>query len=608
MLRPFPILWLRAILGIGALAVVFFSTVCLSGAESSTSELSGPVTFYGVAERIRGFDPVMAGDVASALAISRIYEGLLQYAYLKRPYAVEPCLAAALPQVSTDGLTYTFAVRRGIYFQDDPCFTATGGKGRELTASDFVYAIKRVADLKTGSTGFWAFNDRIIGLDEFRAASGGDKPTDYNLPVEGLSAPDRYTFRIRLKRPYPQLLWIMTMHYAFAVSREAVLYYGDDFVNHPVGTGPYILKSWKKNYRLEYERNPKWSQTGRIELYPSEGASDDAAQGLLADAGRPIPTIDRIVQYVVSDTSTMWFMFLKGQLEMSGISRDNWNAVISADKTLNGDLAARGIRMYASPVMETYYIGFNMDDPVVGPNKRLRQALTCAFNSETYIRFYNYRVIRALGPIPPGVAGFENQQSPYPFDLERSRKLLAEAGYPEGKDPKTGRRLKLAIDLGNANDPEVRAAVELFADFMGKIGVVIEPIYNNWPTFLGRMERRQTQLFRLAWVADYPDAENFLQLFYGPNSSPGPNHCNYVNKEFDALYEKARVMPDSAERTALYRQMAAIVVEDCPWLFEQHPLSYALTQAWLKNYKPHDFPYGMGKYYGIDPAARARFK
>ncbi len=477
----------RAGLVVGVLTGMVLLSACRYKTGPVAAEPAGQTTFYGVAERIRGFDPVMAGDVASALAISRIYEGLLQYSYLRRPYAVEPCLAASLPLVSADALTYTFTVRRGIYFQDDPCFTATQGCGRELTAADFIYSIKRVADLKTGSTGFWAFNDRIVGLDEFRAASAGDKPTDYSRPVEGLSAPDAYTFQIRLKRPYPQLLWIMTMHYTFAVPHEAVAFYGADLVNHPVGTGPYVLKAWKKNYRLEYVRNPKWAQTGRIERYPAEGAPDDAAQNLLADAGKPLPLVDRVVQYVIGDTSTMWFMFLKGQFEMSGISRDNWNAVISSEKALNQDLTAKGIRMFSSPVMETFYIGFNMDDPVVGPNKKLRQALTCAFNTDTYVRFYNDRVIRAKGPIPPGIAGFEDQRTPYPFDLERARRLLAEAGYPDGKDPKTGRRLKLTIDLGNANDPEVRASVELFADFMGQIGVLIMPVYNNWPAFLERI-------------------------------------------------------------------------------------------------------------------------
>lgn len=603
------------------LCLLFFGFFNFLSPAADINSAENPNTLYGVAERIRGFDPVMAGDVASALAISRIYEGLLQYSYLARPYRVEPCLCEKMPDISDDGLVYTFTIRKGIFYQDDPCFTASAGKGRELTADDFVYSIKRVADLKTGSTGYWAFNERIVGLDEFRAASAGERPTDYTIAVEGLTAVNRHTLRIRLKQPYPQLLWILTMHYTFAVPREAVEYYGRDFVNHPVGTGPYCLKSWIRNYRIEYARNPKWEQIGRMEpfdsdqglehverRYPANGSGQDAELGLLADAGKPIPFIDRIVQYVVGDSTTLWFMFLKGQMESSGISRDNWDAVITSEKTLKNELAGMGIKMFSTPVMETYYIGFNMDDAVVGNNKLLRQALSCAFNTEQYVRFHNHRIIRAAGPVPPGIAGFEKQVAPYPFNLDLAQDLLSKAGYPEGKDPKTGRRLKLNLDIGNPNDPEVRASVELFSSFMERIGVQIVPVYNNWPTFLARLERRQAQMFRLGWVADYPDAENFLQLFYGPNCSPGPNHCNYRNKEFDVLYEKARIMGNSPERTALYQQMAAIVTDDCPWVFEQHPLSYGLHHHWLKNYKPHDFPYGMNKYHAVDYEAREQWK
>lgn len=600
----------------GRLGIIFrLAAVPLAAACSSmpapaadTSGFQSPNTLYGVAEKIRGFDPVVAGDVASSLAISRIYEGLLQYSYLDRPYRVEPCLAESLPDISADNLTYTFKIRRGIYFQDDSCFTATGCKGRELIAADFIYAIKRVADSKTGSTGYWAFNGRIAGLDEFHAASAGESKTDYDRPVAGLEAPDSHTLRIRLKQPYPQLLWILTMHYAFAVPREAVERYGQDFVNHPVGTGPFRLKSWIRNYRIEYERNPKWAETGRVELYPSAGEERDQAASLLACAGQRLPLLDNIRQFVVGDSTTLWFMFLRGQVESSGITRDNWDAVVTSEKALNGKLVRMGISMSSAPVMETYYIGFNMDDPVVGCNLALRRALASAFNTDQYVRFYNHRIIRAAGPIPPGIAGFDRQAEPYPFDLDRARALLAEAGYPGGKDPRTGRRLKLSIDIGNPNDPEVRASVELFTAFMDRIGVQIEPVYNNWPTFLARIERRQAQMFRLGWVADYPDAENFLQLFYGPNASPGPNHCNYRNKAFDALYEQARVMNDSPERTALYQRMAAIAVEDSPWIFEQHPLAYGLHHHWLKNYKPHDFPYGMNKYHAVDWEERERWK
>jgi len=292
------------------------------------AEKPGEMVLYGETSMIRGFDPVKAGDVPSAIAISRIYEGLVQYSYLVRPYRVEPALAESLPRVSEDGLTYTFPIRKGIYFQDDPCFTNTAGKGRELTAEDFVYSIKRAADPKNESTGYWVFSERIVGLDEFRAVAGKEKITNYDRPVEGLTAPDRCTFQIRLTRPYPQLMWILTMQYAFAVPREAVDFYGPEFINHPVGTGPYVLSSWRRNYSVEYTRNPKWAETGREEWYPSEGEPDDRAKGLLADAGKPIPFIDRVVEYVIEDDSTQWLKFVMGDLESSVISRDNRDVVI----------------------------------------------------------------------------------------------------------------------------------------------------------------------------------------------------------------------------------------------------------------------------------------
>ena len=568
----------------------------------------GEMVFYGETARIRGFDPIRAGDVASALAASKVFEGLLQYAYLDRPYRVEPLLAEALPKVSRDGLTYTFRIRQGVFFQDDPCFGATGGKGRELVAEDFVYSMKRIADLKNGSSGYWAFNERIAGLDEWRAASGGPGPTDYDAPVDGLRALDRHTLRIQLKRPYPQLLWILTMHYAMAVPREAVEYYGTEFVNHPVGTGPFILKSYRQNYRYEFVRNPKWAETGRVDRYPASSADPNDPPELLADAGKPVPFLDRIIQYVIEDATTEWLMFLTGQMESSGVTRDNWDAVITQEKLLTPELVGQGIRLLSAPTLDIFYIGFNMDDPVVGKNKALRQALTCAFDTQAYIKFYNHRITRPNGPIPAGVAGYTDRPSPFPFDLERAKKLLAEAGYPEGKDPATGRRLQLTLELGSAENPEFRQAAELFCHFMERIGVVVQPSYNNWPTFLEKMERRQAQLFSLGWVADYPDAENFLQLFYGPNSSPGPNHSNYATPEFDRLYEQAREMQDGPARTELYRKMADLVVEDCPWIFTSNPLSYGLQHHWLGNYKYHDFPYGMVKYYRIDTEARTAWK
>ena len=553
--------------------------------------------FHAETARIAGFDPARIGDLASIQAVSKMYEGLLQYAYLERPYRVEPCLAESMPERSADGMVYTFRIRQGIYFQDDPCFTNRAGQGRELAASDFVYSIKRVADLKVASPGYWVFRDRIAGLDEFRSRTATGA-TDYDAPVAGLETPDRYTLRIRLKRPFPALLWILTMNYAYAVPREAVEFYGDDFVSHPVGTGPHILKSHIHNYRLEFVRNPKWRERGRCDHYPVTGPDSDRRAGWLADAGMPIPFVDRIVQYVVTDPSTRWLLFLSGQLDVTALTRDNWDAVVMKDRTLSPALSSRGIVMEAAPSIDTAYIGFNMDDPVVGANRFLRQAMMAAFNRERWVSFQNGRVTPAAGPIPPSLRVSDPDVSAFPFDLARARDLMVKAGYPGGKDPATGRRLELTLELGAA-DPETREMAEVLASFMEQIGLVIRPSFNNWPSFLKKIDQRRAQIFYLTWMADYPDPENFLQLFYGPNGTPGANRCNYRNSEFDTLYEAAALLSEGAEKRSTYARMAEIVKEDCPWLFLHHSMTVILRHPWLSNYKPHDFPFGMTKYYQL---------
>ncbi len=542
--------------------------------------------------RIRGFDPAHAGDMASVIATGRIYEGLLQYAYWDRPYRVEPLLADGWPEVSEDGRTWRFRIRRGIYFSDDPCFVATGGKGRELVAQDLVYSIKRIADVHVGSGGYWVFRGRIEGLDDFRAASQGEEPTDYSREVEGLRAVGPHELEIRLTEPYPQLPWVLAMPYAFAVPREAVDAYGERFVNHPVGTGPYVLAAARQNYRYEYRVNPKWAQTGRREAMPVGAPT--------SDAGRPLPLIPRLVDVVVGDPSTAWLMFLSRQLDRVDVSRDQWDSIITPERTLRPELAERGIVLEQSPQLAVSYTAFNMDDPVVGGNKALRQALTCAFDSAQWMEFQNGRIVIPTGPIPPGVAGHVSDPPPYAFDLDRARALLAEAGFPGGRDPATGRRLVLRLEIGAADNPEARQAAELMANFMERIGVVLEPSYNNWPAFLQKIARREAQLFSLTWVGDYPDAQNFLQLFASGNVSPGPNRANYVSEEFDRLYAELVRLPESPEREALCRDATAVVLEDAPWILTAYPLAFAVRHERLENHVRHDFSWGMEKYWRLE--------
>lgn len=567
-------------------------------AQSLPSQAGAGLSVYkGETARIRNFDPAKAGDVSSALAVSKIYEGLVQYSYLDRPYRVIPHLAESMPEVSSNGLQYTFRLRKGVYFQDDPCFEKSGGRGREVTAEDFIYSFKRLADAHVGSSGYWGFRGKIAGLDDFRAATSRG-PADYGIAVEGLQAPDRYTLQLKLTHADPALMWFLAMSYAAVVPREAVEFYGERFARHPVGTGPFVLESWSQNYRVTYVRNPKWKETGRLDLYPAGGAPDDGAAGLLADAGKPIPFLDRIEESVIGDPSTQWLLFLSGALVMSGISRDNWDAVMTDKGELNGDLVKKGIALAREPALDVSYLGFNMDDPVVGRNKALRQALTCAFDRERWRTFQNNRVIEAVGIVPPAIRPWSRAGSPFSYDVKRAAELLVKAGYPEGRDPASGRRLELTLELGGG-DTSSRETAELLAHFMQQVGVVLRPSFNNGPAFFKKLEQRQAQVFLLGWIGDYPDAENFLQLFCSANVSPGINHCNYRNAEVDRLYDAAAVTLDEGERSKLYARMDDIIVEDCPMIFLHHSVSFGLRHAALRNFKPHNFPYGMIKYYRL---------
>jgi len=566
----------------------------LTGCSRPSEDAAASIpTIRMTTARIRGFDPAHAGDQASISAVGKVYEGLLQYAYWDRPYRVEPLLAAAMPEMSEDGLIWRFTLRPGIYFTDDLCFAASGGKGREVVAQDMAYSIQRIADVKVGSGGYWVFRDKIQGLDDFREASRGDAPTDYNQPVSGLRVTGRHTFEIHLTQPYPQLPWVMAMPYAFVVPREAVETYGTEFVNHPVGTGPYVLAKAQQNYRYEYWENPTWVATGRREFM-----SEDAPT---PDAGKPLPLVKRIVDSVVGDPSTAWLMFLSGHLDLTAVSRDHWDSIITPDKRLRPELAANGMVLSQSPQLSVSYTAFNMDDPVVGPNLALRQALACAFDSEEWKEFQNGRLMIPNGPIPPGVAGTSDTPSPYSYNLDRARQLLEEAGYPEGKDPATGRRLKLILELGSADNPETRQAAELMSSFMARIGVVMQPSYNNWPAFLQKIERRQAQLFSLTWLGDYPDAQNFLQLFASANASPGPNRANYHNDAFDDLYRELIVLPESPEREAYCQEASAVVMADCPWILTAYPMAFGVRHDRLRNYKQHDFSWGLEKYWNLQP-------
>ncbi len=567
------------------------TALLVAALAASSLAVGAPTTLRRTVDRMPSFDPIQSESVGAMRCVSLVYETLLEYDYLARPYRLRGCLAEGLPDVSADGRTLTFHLRRGIRFGPDPCLgrdPATGEPAtREVVALDVVYAFKRLADAKLGSPGYWTIEGKIEGIEAFREASKSKAPTDYSITIAGLRALDDATLEMRLVAPAPDFLWVLAMPYTAVVPHEAVEHYGVDFESIEVGTGAYRLVGWRRNYRYAFERRP-----GR------DVARD--ATPLLPDAKEAVP-IERIVYLVMEDPSTRWLSFLSGGLDVAGeISRDNWDAVIGPDGALTADMRRRGVRLLSKPSLDTYYIGFNLDDPVLGGNAKLRQALSCAADSRQLETLNAGRVVGATGPVPPGIAGRLETPPPYAHDVEKAKALLAEAGYPDGIDPATGRRLALVLELGRT-DQEIRETAELFASFMDRIGVVVKLQYNNWPSFLKKIARREAQMFLIGWMADYPSALNFMQLFIGRNVSPGPNRSNYANADYDALYDRADATLDGAARLALVAEMQTHIREACPWIFLYHRKDNLLLLPRVRNVVLHDFPYGVEKHWRMAP-------
>ena len=455
-----------------------------------------------------------------------------------------------------------------------------------------------MADAKNISTGWWLLDGKIKGLNQWRDKYAQADQTNYDEKVEGLQALDDYTIQFILSRPYPQFLYSLAMVYTFAVPKEAVEFYGKDFINNPVGTGPFMTGTYTQGNRIEYKKNPQF----RDMFYPTEGSEEDKKMGLLADAGKKLPLVDKVVVNIQTESQPAWLSFEKGKTDYFGIPKDNFDAVVNPDKGITDTYAKKGISLEVTPDLDITYTAFNHDDPLFKNNKKLRQAMSLAYDEVTSnTLFYNGRGIVAQTILPPGIGGYDpNYQNPYKkFNLEKAKQLLAEAGYPGGKGLPV-------IQYDTTANTISRQMSEFLKKQMAQIGINIQINTNTWPQLTKKVKTRQSQMFGMAWVGDYPDAENFLQLIYGPNSAPGPNGSNYNNPEFNELFDKATKMLPSPEREALYQNLAQMSAEEAAYLYGVHRTSFVVKQSWLKNYKFSTFNHGHEKYYNIDLKKKAQ--
>jgi len=605
------------------------------------------VLYKSYREAPRTLDPAVAYTTGAHAITGEVYETLLEYHYLKRPYVLIPGLAASLPEVQdvdADWRLYRFELRRGVLYQADPCFALDGGDRdtREVVAADFAFELMRLADPAVNSPvaeplgnirGFAEFSRRLVEAREADAPFA-ELPIREQYaavgPIEGVGVRGRYGLEIEVSLAYPQILYWFAMPFTAPVPWEAVAYYDGEegrprFADHPVGTGPYRMAEYDKHSRMILEANPNWYGAMYPEwkapgaVYPDSGEPGDREAGRLDEdvVGQPLPFIERIEFRREKESIPYFNKFLQGYYDAAGIIKESFDKVIH-EGALSDDMRGMGISLEKSVEPSVFYIGFNMDDEVVGgagdeSSRKLRQAMSLAIDSEEYTRlFSNGRGVPAQSPLPPGLFGYDAEyENPYrQVDLDRARELLVEAGYPGGIDPATGAPLELTFDTSDTS-AQGRLRFEFFTRAWRKLGIDVAIEATNYNQFQEKVRNGAYQIFMWGWFADYPDPENFLFLLWSEmarSNSGGPNTANFSNPRYDELYLSMKARPNDSGRRAEIEEMRGILEFERPWIELTHSEAYSLFHGWLAHVKPFGMSFSMTKYRDLDPDLRARLR
>ncbi len=554
-----------------------------------------------------GFDPVKVSDYYSGTVIESIFDPLLTYDYLARPAKLVPNVAESLPQITDNGKTYTLKLRKGIYFASDPAFKS---RKRELTAEDYAYSIKRFFDPKNRSPYVFLFEGKIVGLDELGAQAKKTGRFDYDAKVPGLEALDRYTLRVRLKETDFSFSHILAFPLTGAVAREAIEAYGEDINSHPVGTGPYLLKKYVRSSKIILEANPGYR--GRVwDFAPGDDPIDK--QIVAQMKGKKLPAIGTVEISVMEETQSRWLAFEKGETDIEYQLWDIAPTFMTRDGKLKPEFAKRGIKLDRSIDPEITYTFFNMRErigdqpnPVGGFGKEkiaLRRAIAMAYKIDDQIKIIRKgQAIKAEYPIPPGIAGNDpGYRSSIQYDPRTANALLDKFGYKKGQD---GYRAMpdgkpLVIRYSSIPNELYRQFDELMKRSLDSIGIRLEIHKDRWPELIKQQKLCRLMMQGSAWIADYPDGDNFMQLLYGPNSGQSNNAC-YQSPEFDKLYERSRRLPDGPERNKLYREMARLMEAHTAWILSDSRYRNALQQARVIGYKKHPVLHAEWLYIDLD--------
>ncbi len=676
----------RCVLFLGFIFLVVGLTACHDKPLNSPhlqKDAKANILYSSFAERPKTLDPAKSYSSDESVFTTQIYEPPLQYHYLKRPYQLIPATAEEVPlptyynkndqvlpnTAPTNEIAYsvyTIKIKPGILYQPHPAF-AKNEKGeylyhhlsqlqlenkyrlqdfkhtgtRELTAEDYVYQIKRLANPEVQSPLFGLMGHYIIGLDdlaktlqqEINKKKNGEFIDLRKFSLLGVKEIDRYTYEIKVKGKYPQFIYWLAMPFFAPVPWEADLFYSQPGMEkknlslswYPVGTGPYMLTENNPNKQMVLEKNPNFHH----EVYPSSGEPKDKENGLLEKAGQTLPFIDKVVFDLEKESIPRWSKFLQGYYDTSAISADSFDQAIKIDEqgepVLSPDMQQKGIKLDNSIGLGTMYLGFNMNDDVVGgltpKARKLRQAISIALDYEDYISiFLNGRGVPAQGPIPPGIFGtLTGKKGINPFvyrwadnqaerlSIDDAKKLLAEAGYPNGRDAKTGKPLILNYDTVGSSGPDDKSRLDWMRKQFAKLGIQLHIRATTYNRFQEKVRNGNVQMFSWGWLADYPDPENFLFLLYGKNGKVkygGENAVNYFNKEYDELYQHMKDLPNGPKRQEVINKMLDIIRRDAPWVFGYHPMNYALLHQWNGAYKIPAIGGSDLKYRSINPILR----
>ena len=555
-----------------------------------------------------GFDPQAGGDAYSNYVNRVIFDPLYSYDYLARPYKIVPNTAAALPDISADGKTWTIKLKHGIYFADDPVFKRTK---RELTAADYVYSWKRVLDPKMRSISQLVFDERVVGAEAAVSATKETGKFDYDAPIEGMQAIDRYTIRLKLNHPSFDLLSDLTTAATAAVAREVIAAYGDASgwaMANPVGTGPYLLKDWRRGQKIVLEANPGYREV----FFPE--SRDPADRALVASMrGKKLPQIGRIEISIIEESNPRLLAFENRELDFVAVPVDLVRNVLDPTDKLKPRFTQQGVQMWRAVQPAISYTYFNMEDPVVGgygnDKIALRRAIGMAYNTDDEIR-----VVRqgqgepATQPIPPNITGYDPKFSGHVrFDPAGAKALLDKFGYVDRdgdgwRDLPDGKPLTLTI----ASPPSAidRQLDELWKKSMDGVGLRLEFVKQKWPDLLKMGRAGQLQMWSLGNISNTTEGFGFLDLLYGPHSGV-TNLARFRLPEYDKLYDRARELPDSPERTRLFQRMSQLVTAYAPWKLDAFRYETVLVYPWVLGYKHNVFDQYPWQYLDLDVARRA---